>query len=96
MNRRKLFSFLAAVPVGVVAASKEASADIPVKVTPGEKCIHCGCPQHHMETDYQYYQQDVSLDHTNQNYDSYLAMTCQAKKVCSWCRLPWVGKPYKA
>ena len=75
MNRRKLFSFLALAPVGVAMAKEEVvakDADVPVKVTPGEKCIHCGCPQHHME------------------HHSY-----QAEKVCSWCRLPWVGKKWE-
>lgn len=79
MNRRRFFSLLAATPVGVVAAGTQAKAslaettDIPVKVTPGEKCIHCGCPQHHF-----IYNEDV-------HYPGY----CQAKKVCSWCNFPW-------
>ena len=74
MNRRKLFSFLALAPVGVVMA-KEAKAegwhaptkvdvDVPVKVTPGEKCIHCGCPQHIMVPDWSYQVVDPGHSHS--------------------------------
>ena len=91
MNRRKLFSFLALTPVGVIMAREEVAAkevDVPVKVTPGEKCIHCGCPQHIMVP-------DLVMEPRYDHISVTIATTYQSKKVCSWCNLPWVGKKWK-